>query len=514
MLRKLRIYRLTILFTAAAFVAIAGAALVVSNLIGDLARNNLASISEENASRDALQIESILTDPDSVFGSRHHRHEPSDGSDGPPLTLDSLTGPDGLPSHFQELTRGAAIVELQILDLTGSTVWSNIESRIGKKSDGDRSLIQRALSTGVGSRLSFDETLDFGDGTKRSLDLVESYVPLRLPDTGQVIGILNISSDISRVVNLQVQEAKATARWVAVGTMAGLFVILLGFIMAADVAIGRARKREVLAVQEANRSLESQIQQRTQDLENANRALTDAQDQVVRSAKLAAIGQLAGGIAHDLRNPLGSIKNSVYILIRTLNSDTGTDSKSKMIRSAQRIDEQVIRAERTVGNLMNYARVGDLLSEPVDRNKLVEDALSGLGEKADVDIVRQLDPEMPMVVGDSDKLNRVMSNLVNNACEAMPNGGGLTVGTGTEDGFAILTVRDNGVGISDADLGKVFEPLFTKKAGGTGFGLAVCQEIVHLHGGSIGVARNSTDAEGSTFTVKLPLPAHSASTLP
>ncbi|PKB79205.1 MAG: hypothetical protein BZY88_14485, partial [SAR202 cluster bacterium Io17-Chloro-G9] len=257
-------------------------------------------------------------------------------------------------------------------------------------------------------------------------------------------------------------------------------------------------------LEEGRNALESRVLERTRELEGANQKLVDAQEQLVKSAKLAAISQLSGGIAHDLRNPLGAIKNATYILNRTMSADATINSNTKLKRNLDLIGAQVDRAERTIGNLMAYAGVNRLDGEPTDLNDLIQDCLSSFVDKDGVEIAQHLDFAMPKVLCNSDQIHRIFSNLTTNAIEAMPHGGRLTVRTRTESGFARVAFSDNGTGISDADLGKIFDPLFTSKVSGTGFGLAVCQEIIDAHGGTIDVTNN--DDGGTTFTVNFPLP--------
>ena len=118
------------------------------------------------------------------------------------------------------------------------------------------------------------------------------------------MGVVSIERDVSNDVSIQVDDTKSVVRWTTVGAMGGLFLVLLGYIVLADGSISRSRRRELSAVQAANRQLEQRVLQRTEELEEANIQLLAAQEQLVRTEKLATIGQLAGQVAHDIRNPL------------------------------------------------------------------------------------------------------------------------------------------------------------------------------------------------------------------
>lgn len=252
-------------------------------------------------------------------------------------------------------------------------------------------------------------------------------------------------------------------------------------------------------------SLATDVNSMSQRLDTLYRDLEEANRQVVSSEKLATLGQMSGGIAHDLRNPLGAIKNAAYLLEKAVGADSNLDSNSKVSRHIETINAQIDRAERTVADLMDYTGGLMLPGQPADLNDVIQDCLSNLRGTEGIEIVQELDPGMPMVVCDSDQIHRVFVNLAINACDAMPEGGRLTVSTGTEDGFAKFVFCDTGVGISDGDLGKIFEPLFTTKPDGSGFGLAACKEIIDRHGGKIDVARGDEGAKGTTFTVNLPI---------
>ena len=163
-----------------------------------------------------------------------------------------------------------------------------------------------ALAAGgeVSSKFTRDREVVDQAGQRRRLDVVETLLPLTDPDSGRVMGVVSIERDVSNDVSIQVDDTKSVVRWTTVGAMGGLFLVLLGYIVLADGSISRSRRRELSAVQAANRQLEQRVLQRTEELEEANIQLLAAQEQLVRTEKLATIGQLAGQVAHDIRNPL------------------------------------------------------------------------------------------------------------------------------------------------------------------------------------------------------------------
>ena len=218
---------------------------------------------------------------------------------------------------------------------------------------------------------------------------------------------------------------------------------------------------------------------------------------------MAALGQLAGGVAHDLRNPLGAIKNAVYYLTKKLSASELAQSDPRIGEFLQIVDEEVEHSNQIIADLMTFARVGTPSLSPTNLGKIVDNALSSMEVRENVHVVKQFAPDLPDVLADGEQLYRVFMNLAVNAQEAMIDGGQLTISTGRVDGVAEIAFSDTGIGISHKDMKKIFEPLFTTKTKGTGLGLAISQQMVSKHGGTLEVM--SKPGEGTTFTVRLPL---------
>lgn len=355
----------------------------------------------------------------------------------------------------------------------------------------------------MSSKLAKNQDVVHLDGVIRNIDVVETYLPLRETREGKIIGVMEVYRDIADDVALQVQDSKATVLRTTIATMGGLFLVLFGFIVVADVTIYRSNRRQLSLAEEANQTLEGRVFHRTQELEEANKQLLEAQDQLLRTEKLAAIGQLAGSVAHDLRNPLGVIKNAIYYLRRRLSGSEVAQSNPRIGQFLQIIDQEVEHSNQVIADLMTFARVNAPSLSPTDLLEVLESAQSGMEINENVRVARRFDADLPDVLADSEQLRRVFMNLTMNAQDAMPEGGELTVSARRVDGFAEVAFSDTGVGISDEDVKKVFDPLSTTKSNGTGLGLAICQQIVSRHGGTIGVA--SQPSAGATFTVRLPL---------
>ena len=259
---------------------------------------------------------------------------------------------------------------------------------------------------------------------------------------------------------------------------------------------------------EMNRTLEQRVTERTLDLQEANDRLIEAHDQLVRTEKLAAIGELAAGVAHDLRNPLGAIKNAIYYLNGKLFDTTLAKENPRIPEFLKIIDDEVGNSNKIITDLMDFARISAPTFSPADIGTLVQDCLGKLelNEGIYINIQDSHQGDQMQVQADGRQLHRVFQNLIQNAQDAMPDGGVITVSTKENAGFAEVAVSDIGGGIKPEHLGKVFDPLFTTKTKGTGLGLAVCHQIVARHGGMIEV--KSRPGEGAVFKVKLPVTAH------
>ena len=261
-----------------------------------------------------------------------------------------------------------------------------------------------------------------------------------------------------------------------------------------------------LKLEQSNRTLEHRVRRRTRALENSTKQLLEAQEQLIRTERLSAIGQLSGSVAHDLRNPLGAINNAVYYLKRKLAGSELIQSNPRIAQFLQIMEDEVSHSNQIITDLMNFARVNAPCISLTNLQEVVDTALSRLELADHVQVVEQFDPDLVQVPADAEQLQRVFMNLIMNAHDAMSEGGELTISSRRADGFAELAFTDTGVGMCGEDMKKIFDPLFTTKTKGTGLGLAICREIVSKHGGNIDVA--SKPGHGSTFTVRIPLNGH------
>jgi len=280
-----------------------------------------------------------------------------------------------------------------------------------------------------------------------------------------------------------VGSAATATPWILFGAV--LVVGLLGVMVVETLA----RRREyALAVAD----------ERTEELKDSMRELAGAQEQLVRSERLAAIGELASTIGHELRNPLGVISNAVYLLRGDL-GPTPTDAASRHLSTAER---EVSAATVIVSDLLEFAKQRDPVTTDVDAVALVDEALTVLPPPSGITAVRNLPPPPVLLAADRDMLRQVLLNLIGNAYQAMIEGGSVTVGLTTDGARLHISVTDTGIGMAPEVSRRVFEPFYTTKARGVGLGLAVTRRIVEAHGGEISVV--SSPGQGTTFTVTLP----------
>ncbi len=215
-----------------------------------------------------------------------------------------------------------------------------------------------------------------------------------------------------------------------------------------------------------------------------------------RSERMAAIGQVAGGVAHELRNPLNVVKTSVYYLLNARNP-----TPEKRTEHLHRIEKHVMVADSTITALSNFAKLPVPNRAPFVVEQCVREALDITPVPDAIQVVIDCPSSLPPALADSDQIRIVFANLIRNAREAMPEGGQLTVTARAVDGILETSVADTGVGIPAEMLGRVMEPLYSTKARGLGLGLSIARAILEKNGGSLRAA--SEPGQGSTFTVSL-----------
>ncbi len=255
--------------------------------------------------------------------------------------------------------------------------------------------------------------------------------------------------------------------------------------------------------QEYSARLEQEVAERTEKLRQA-------QEKLIRQEKLATLGELAASIGHELRNPLGVISNAVYYL-RSIQSE----ANEKVLEYLDLMAAEISKANKIISALLDFARNRPAQRTLTSLSALIRDMAATVEVPANVHLEVHIDDKLPEIMVDRLQITQVLSNLITNACQAMPDGGRLAIiaevehdphdDTGAPEAVLVRVV-DSGVGIPEELREKIFEPLFTTKTHGIGLGLAICKLFIEANQGTIEV--ESTPGKGSTFTIRLPMISH------
>jgi two-component system NtrC family sensor kinase len=252
-----------------------------------------------------------------------------------------------------------------------------------------------------------------------------------------------------------------------------------------------------------NRQAAATLSKELAQMEEQQRSLTERLNYVeagmLQAARLAAVGQLAASIAHEINNPLYAARNGLYLIEDDLPEELRSSPYLRMV------SDQLARIAGIIERMRDFYRPTRGELAPADINQLLEEtlALAGLNSRhGGINMIFTPAQELPLVQGNADQLRQVFLNLVLNAIEAMPNGGTLTVRTEAGPSVVLIEIQDTGVGIPDDIRPHLFEPFFTNKPNGTGLGLSISAHIVTQHGGHIDV--ESAPGQGTTFRLVLP----------
>ncbi len=252
---------------------------------------------------------------------------------------------------------------------------------------------------------------------------------------------------------------------------------------------------------EADRLQARKYQSVAEQLAEANRNLQAAEAAVRRSERLAALGQLTAGLAHELRNPLGTMKAAAEVLRQKVSADNEVAREL-----AGFIEAEVDRTNNLITRFLNFARPFELRLKETELTEVIDRAIAQLAQHKppfDVVVYKNYSPDIRPFPLDAELIESVVYNLLENAAQASPPGGAITVKTRPVEGAVEIAVIDRGTGIARADRESIFNPFFTTKPNGVGLGLAIVAKIVDEHGGKIAV--ESEPGEGSVFRVLLPV---------
>lgn len=251
------------------------------------------------------------------------------------------------------------------------------------------------------------------------------------------------------------------------------------------------RKQAQERLRTLNEELEARVRLRTMQLE-------DASAELVRKEKLAILGQLAGSVAHEIRNPLGVIRNSTYYLEKV-----SPQLDDETVAAWSEVKRALDTASRIISELLDYARDPRVNPVSIAARQVIERALASIQTPPATDVAVEVDEPGPIVFVDAGQIQQVLENLIQNAFQAMPNGGVLTLRAEAHPANQVtIEVRDTGHGIDPQDLSRIFEPLFSRKARGIGLGLPLSRRYVELNQGVI--RAESQPGLGATFRLIVP----------
>ncbi|MCW4046905.1 MAG: PAS domain S-box protein [Candidatus Bathyarchaeota archaeon] len=247
------------------------------------------------------------------------------------------------------------------------------------------------------------------------------------------------------------------------------------------------------------KNLQQKLEQHAQKLEELVRIRTE---RLKAAERLAAIGETAGMVGHDIRNPLQSIIGELYLINDALSKVPDSKTKESLKESITVIEEQAAYINKIVTDLQDYAKSAAPRMEEVDVDKVIQAVVSSMDIPENIEFSYYVEGSFPKLRADASFLQRILTNLISNAVQAMPNGGKLTINASHRGEKALIGVEDTGKGIPEENREKLFKPLFTTKSKGQGFGLAVCKKLTEAMNGTI--TFESQKGKGTRFIIELP----------
>ncbi len=242
--------------------------------------------------------------------------------------------------------------------------------------------------------------------------------------------------------------------------------------------------------------LKKELEERTRELESTLDKMKTMQEELLKNEKFATIGRLASSVAHELRNPMTSLKNISYYLLKV-----GTFADEKAKHMLEMLSTDVARSNKIITDLLDFSRIKKINKSMVGLEELMGKVIEQVNLPETITVVRRIDPVAALM--DPDKMTQVLINLLSNARDSMGGSGIITISVKNVNGLLGIIIEDTGCGMDKETADHIFEPLFTTKTKGLGLGLAIVKEIIDAHSGTI---RLSSEAgKGTTFTIILPL---------
>jgi len=420
-----------------------------------------------------------------------------------------------LDKVVRENIYGLKIRKLYLYDLEGHIIYSTVPEHVGFTLDrGTNKKLDSAIRGIAASAIRLAGTTD-SKGAYVMETLLESYYPFYEmgkdgSKKGQV-GVLEIYQDMSR---FEKQMTKAREKAIIMtGTSMGILFLVLFLVVLKAARIINIRTRQLI---DARNTLEQKVEERTLEIRGAYEKLQHTQRKLIHSEKLASIGTLVTGLAHEINNPLASVASCAEGLTERLKTIVGhkegynnKEEWEAFPEYLKIICDETYRCKAIISDLLNFSRQSEPEFVRIDINRVVSDTLSVVQRQSQVkmqNIQLDLSKDPCVVIGDPQQLKQVFMNLIINAFHATEGYGDISIAIYRRQTVVQIVVKDSGIGIKPEDLDKIFDPFFTTKptGKGTGLGLAICYGIVDVHNGRI-EAFSEGSGKGATFTVTLPL---------
>lgn len=320
------------------------------------------------------------------------------------------------------------------------------------------------------------------DREKRVRKLV-GYQPVRIGERLWVLGVATPEREVDALLSSFLRRQELFSFTLAGAIFGGIALLSLALVF-------------------WNRLLSSRVEARTRDLAEARSKLESTFSELLTAKKLAAVGQLALGIVHEIRNPLSAIRMNIQMIRKKLPAQGAVQENFSMV------DAEVLRLNRLLNDLLSFARPRPVNLQATDLVEVVERVVRLMGERLAAEGI-ELDTDLPprlVALGDAEQIEQIILNLVLNAIEAMEGTGGerrIVIGVRAINGSVEISVGDTGPGVAEEERDKIFDPFYTTKSSGGGLGLSTVQSIVLHHHGSVDVRNRPTG--GALFTVRLPI---------
>ena len=517
-------FHLMLYYSITSFIVIGIVCFVVGEVFSRTAKNDLIERSENYAEYIVTNINHAMYEE--VFNSTTNKYE----------YIDIENNQD----QFNELDKiikssiyGLNLRKIYLFDMNGQIIYSNISEHRGKVLKKGKSVQLDSALKGTSVSLLQDPVIKDSKGVQTEESLLESYYPIYEYNKGilnkeKQVGVLEIYQNM-KDLNTQISMAHKKAVVITGSSMGLLFLILLMIIKRASGVI-RLKTGQLV---EARDHLEEKVGERTQEIKQTYESLQKTQKRLSRSEKLAGIGTLAAGIAHEINNPLASVASCAEGLMdRVDNVDfKSKDDKEVFSDYLKTVYDETYRCKAIISKLLDFSRKqvpvfsevnenalvphyrvippSPLVFDEVNVNTLVANVVKLICRQKELEKLRielNYDPEPVITYGDANQLQQVFLNMILNAIDATAGGEKIEITTIRVDNFVQIIIEDTGCGIAPENLDRIFEPFFSTKSPGkgTGLGLSICYGIIEEHKGKI-LASSNGIGKGTKFTISLPM---------